>query len=62
MDEIISVLRVKNSQGNFIGIPALKGDKGDPGDPGTTIVATDENNDGNVVLHSIDSVWQGGSY
>ena len=47
MDEITSVLKVKDGNGNWIGIPALKGEKGEPGEG---ITVTDANNDGNVVI------------
>ena len=34
----MSVLYIRDGQGNFVGIPTIKGDKGDQGDPGTGLV------------------------
>ena len=51
MSAVTDVLKVKDGNGNWIGIPALKGEKGDPG---TGFSVTDENNDGNVVI-SLDT-------
>ena len=42
MDEVIGVLKVKDEDGNWHTIAGLKGD--------SAIIATDDNNDGNVVI------------
>ena len=47
MSAVTEVLKVKDENGNWVGMPALKGEKGDPGQ-GFSV--TDENNDGNVVI------------
>jgi hypothetical protein len=47
MSAVTDVLKVKDENGNWVGIPAIKGEKGDPGEG---LTATDTNNDGNVVL------------
>lgn len=47
MSAVTDVIKVKDENGNWIGIPAIKGEKGDAGEG---ITVTDTNNDGNVVI------------
>lgn len=47
MSAVTDVIKVKDENGNWIGIPAIKGEQGEPGEG---ITVTDANNDGNVVI------------
>ena len=38
---MIPILRVRDDEGNYVNIPAIKGDKGDPGDTGVIDTATE---------------------
>ena len=49
MRDVISVVRVKDQNGDWIGIPAIKGERGAPGGEGA-VIAEDTYNDGNVVM------------
>ena len=51
-ETVLPILRIKDDQGHWIVIPALKGPKGDQGDPGPGATYTDPNNDGHVVISS----------
>lgn len=49
MRDVISVIKVKDQNGNWIGIPAIKGERGVPGGDGA-VIFEDTNNTGNIVV------------
>ena len=46
----MSVLKIKDENGNWVGIPAIKGEKGDKGDPGDAGVAPATSTELGVVM------------
>lgn len=58
----MNILKIKDPQGNWIDIPALKGDKGDKGDPGisptidSTLSQTNQAADAKAVGDKIDEI------
>lgn len=58
----MNILKIKNTQGNWVDIPALKGDKGDKGDPGisptidSTLSQANQAADAKAVGDKIDEI------